>query len=956
MQNLRWATLVAACALLTAGFLTTARAQQPNCLPPVTLPAATQPNIFPGEKEIWLGDAFAEQIQKDYRLIEDPVLTAYLSRIGERLTKNLPLNDLKFRFYLVDLPDANAFVLPGGRIYVSRKLVAIAQSEDELAGVISHELGHLVTHESAVDWTQIFCDVLGVTEIIDRQDLFAKYNQFLDSVALKAGKLKRRNREESGQMAADQAGFYALVTAGYDPAALARFWDRLTETKGKTGSWFSDLFGTTKPEEKRLRDMLKQLNSLPATCRITAAANPSGEFTDWQTKVVGFHGTGRAAALHNVVTQQSLKPALRSDVTNLRFSPDGKYLLAQDDSGINVLTREPLAALFQIPSPDANEAHFTPDSQFLVLSTSNLRVEKWSVAEKKLVSAREIYLLKGCIQTELSPDGRHLACINTNDDLQMIDVATGQPVLQKKEFFHPSFFQLLRILVALEIADSEDGDLGIRLVNTAFSPDGRYFAAGYVGGSRYNIFSQENVGFLADMTAMTAISPNDTIKKMLAGGFAFLGNDRLAGAYSGDVKKSGVVSFPDGKMLNPIPLWRPGMTAATKGDFLLVRPIKNYPLGVMELSTQKIIRASPRTALDIYGDVIVSERRNGELGLYHLTGPETIASVVLPDSHLGRLYVAVVSSDLKWLALSGRSRGGVWDLTTGGSVLGLRAFRGAYFDGADTFYADFPELDETGRNIAKFNLSSRETTPGEKIESDRARQIGQYLVVTRSADKNAKESNSASYERNVILEMRNVKDNSVMWSKPFPKEAPRVLVAPSSGAASLIWDVKSDAAQAVIKADPRLKTQLAAMKEKEGDYFVQIVEAGTGKQLGDLLIETGKGSFRISSVVASGDWVMITDTNNRVLIYSLATGEQKGRVFGGSAAISSASKLLAVENESGKLAIYDLQTMQKRDEYVFPVPIAMGAFADDGKRLFILTANQTAYVIDVTAGSVATAL
>src|SRR5258707_9128810 len=121
--------------------------QQQKCAPPVALPASSEPNMFADEKEVYLGDAIAEHIQKNYRVIEDPAVTRYLAQIGERLTRNLPLTKLQFQFFLVDLPDANAFVLPGGRIYVSRKLVASAQNEDELAGVIGHELGHLVAHE-----------------------------------------------------------------------------------------------------------------------------------------------------------------------------------------------------------------------------------------------------------------------------------------------------------------------------------------------------------------------------------------------------------------------------------------------------------------------------------------------------------------------------------------------------------------------------------------------------------------------------------------------------------------------------------------------------------------------------------------------------------------------------------------------------------------------------------------
>lgn len=186
-------------------------AQEKDCLPPVALPAPTEANIFNDEQETFLGEAIAEQIKRDYHIIDDVELTAYLSRIGERLAKHLPLTKLRFQFFLVDLPDVNAFVIPGGRIYVSRKLVAQAQSEDELAGVMSHEMGHLVTHEGAIDTTRLFKKVLGVTSVGDRRDVFEKYNQLMENAARKPGAFESGDPEK-GQENADQAGFYALVS------------------------------------------------------------------------------------------------------------------------------------------------------------------------------------------------------------------------------------------------------------------------------------------------------------------------------------------------------------------------------------------------------------------------------------------------------------------------------------------------------------------------------------------------------------------------------------------------------------------------------------------------------------------------------------------------------------------------------------------------------------------------
>jgi hypothetical protein len=167
----------------------------------------------------------------------------------------------------------------------------------------------------------------------------------------------------------------------------------------------------------------------------------------------------------------------------------------------------------------------------------------------------------------------------------------------------------------------------------------------------------------------------------------------------------------------------------------------------------------------------------------------------------------------------------------------------------------------------------------------------------------------------------------------------------------LSWGLSAEAAKAEIKNDPRLAQQLAAMKEKEGDYFLKVLDARTGEDRARLLIETGKGSFRITDAFATGDWVVISDNANRVLVYSLATGEAKLRVFGGRAAASAASNLMCVENEPGQLTVYDLVSMERRDEFTFSSPVAMHSFSPDGKRLFVLTKSQMVYSLEVSSGS-----
>jgi len=85
-----------------------------------------------------------------------------------------------------------------------------------------------------------------------------------------------------------------------------------------------------------------------------------------------------------------------------------------------------------------------------------------------------------------------------------------------------------------------------------------------------------------------------------------------------------------------------------------------------------------------------------------------------------------------------------------------------------------------------------------------------------------------------------------------------------------------------------------------------------------------------------------------VLVYSLSTGTQIGRAFGNDTAVGAETGLLSVENASGQLTLYDLATMTKKDEFTFTSYVAYAVFSPDGRKLFVLTGNQTAYVLDVS--------
>lgn len=136
----------------------------------------------------------------------------------------------------------------------------------------------------------------------------------------------------------------------------------------------------------------------------------------------------------------------------------------------------------------------------------------------------------------------------------------------------------------------------------------------------------------------------------------------------------------------------------------------------------------------------------------------------------------------------------------------------------------------------------------------------------------------------------------------------------------------------------------AAIKDKSGAFVLQVLDLRNGQPAGSVLVDTGKGSFRILGVQTAGDEVVVADNQHRVLIYSLA-GKPEQRLFGRGPVLSATGALLSLENEAGSLVVYDLASMKQVTELRFPGPIVLCHFTFDDKNLFVVTSDQTAYLV-----------
>lgn len=897
------------------------RAQQP-CPAPSTIPPLKEENIFPGQKEIDLGDVISEQAQKDFRVIDDDALTSYLNAIARRILAAMPGEKTHIEVRLSNLPYLNAFSMPGGRIYVMRKLVAFLQNESELAGMLSHEMGHELSHQPAVEFSYIFHRILGVNSVGNRQDIFDKYNRFVENAARDPKAFSKLGElEEPNQYQADQIALTAMANAGYDPQAFVDFFDRLAQTKGKTGSWLSDVFGATPPNEKRLRVMKKALAELPPGCRAKPLEASNQKFQEWQGAVLAYSGLGRRESLRALEAKKTLSLPLRPELSRLRFSPDGRYILAQDDANLYIASREPLQTLFRIDAPDVAYSEFTPDSKGVVFRTWGHRVEQWSIEDQERVDLKELPLPSACLRAALAPDGKTYACYTHSLKLSLFDVASGSTLLEKEKIFEPVSLQdYINFLLS---------SLHGSWVHIGFSPDGRYFLA-----------SHHDDVLAYDIPARKEIHVGAPLRNSLRAGFAFLEAGKIYGQQGTQQSESVLGNFPGGDAITRLKLGNFAIEGASHGDFVVLRELKEAQMAIFDLDQKKIVLSSKNaTAADAFAGVFVSERASGEVGLYD-KDVKLVQHMELPIGSLPRLRVAAVSPDLRWLAFSGARRGAVWDLSHNERVLFLRNFDAAWFEPGGDLFVDFPKQGDVERSIVRAYTGARHLSTVRTISEEKQVEAHGHLRLYRQSAGSSKD-----LSKNITLEVRHIRDDSLLWSRAFPHEAP--VIHYGGGSLVFAWVLNSDAAKQELKDKPELASQAARVKDKGTAILLVGVDASTGAPLGALVVDTGRISFNVRHAMVLGPRMILTDNANRTLTYSLSTGEQEGKTFGTAMSASQVANLIVTENEPGVVSLYDLASFEKRAELRFSHGASLALFSADGQRLLVLTKDQTVYLFDV---------
>lgn len=215
-------------------------------------------NLYSIEKEIGMGKAYAQDIERQAKIVEDPIIAEYVNRVGQNLVRN---SDAKvpFTIKVIDSEEVNAFALPGGFFFVNSGLILRSESEAELAGVMAHEIAHVAARHGTRQATRGQVVNLATIPLIFMGGWAGYGARQAVSVLIPIGFLSfSRGFEEE----ADLLGLQYLYKTGYDPTAFVDFFEKLQSMEKKKPGTMAKVFSTHPLTDDRIKNSQKNIQEI----------------------------------------------------------------------------------------------------------------------------------------------------------------------------------------------------------------------------------------------------------------------------------------------------------------------------------------------------------------------------------------------------------------------------------------------------------------------------------------------------------------------------------------------------------------------------------------------------------------------------------------------------------------------------------------------------------------------
>jgi len=272
------------------------------------------------ETEIKMGKQYAMQVESSVKLVQDPVVTEYVNRIGQNLVRN---SDAKvpFTIKVIDSDEINAFALPGGFFYVNSGLILAADEEAELAGVMAHEISHVCARHAMRQMTRAnIAQIATIPLIFVGGGIgYGIYEASGLGLPLTFMKFQRGFEAE-----ADYLGLQYMYKTGYDPQAFISFFEKIQAKEKKKPGTISKAFATHPQTPDRIAASQKEIATiLPARPQYIVSTS---EFDDVKARLAVIENR------HKIIEEKDgSKPSLRRTSTSTSDKTSGTDKSGDDD-------------------------------------------------------------------------------------------------------------------------------------------------------------------------------------------------------------------------------------------------------------------------------------------------------------------------------------------------------------------------------------------------------------------------------------------------------------------------------------------------------------------------------------------------------------------------------------------------------------------------------------------------
>jgi beta-barrel assembly-enhancing protease len=277
-------------------------------------------NWYTIESEIRMGKEYAQQVEASVKLVQDPVVTEYVNRIGQNLVRNSDAQ-VPFTIKVIDSDEINAMALPGGFFYVNSGLILAADEEAELAGVMAHEIAHVAARHAMRGMTRSNWANIGTIPLIF---VGGGIGYAVRSAAGIGLPLTFLTFSRGFEAEADYLGLQYMYKTGYDPQAFISFFEKVQAQEKKKPGTLAKAFSTHPQTPDRISKSQEEISQI-------LPARPEYTVTTSEFDLV----KARLAALENrrklVDEKDSGKPSLRRTSSTDKTSKDGKDDKTDDD-------------------------------------------------------------------------------------------------------------------------------------------------------------------------------------------------------------------------------------------------------------------------------------------------------------------------------------------------------------------------------------------------------------------------------------------------------------------------------------------------------------------------------------------------------------------------------------------------------------------------------------------------